>query len=100
MLHRAQTLTAEQILNHVMLTEMTEESGDLNGALSLAAELLGKSPYALRHAKELLNLSLAAPGLRAHLAVENRTQTMAFLTEELTEGLMAAEKREPEFKNR
>jgi len=100
-LYRAQTLTAEQIFNLGMITEMAEEGGDLDAALQLAAELLGKSPYGLRHTKELLNLSLDAPGLRQHLAVENRTQTMAFFTEDFAEGLVAAaEKRPPKFRNR
>jgi enoyl-CoA hydratase/carnithine racemase len=44
---------------------------------------------------------MGAPSLRQHLAVENRTQTMAFFTEDFAEGLMAnAEKRTPKFRNR
>jgi len=100
-LYRSQTLKAEQLAELGMVTEMTGEGGDLDGALRLAEELLGKSPYGLRHTKELLNLSLDAPGLRQHLAVENRTQTMAFFTEDFVEGLTAAaEKRPPKFRNR
>lgn len=99
-LYRSQTLTAEQVFKLGLVTEMADEGADLDGALKLAAELLGKSPYGLRHTKELLNLSLDAPGLRAHLAVENRTQTMAFFTEDFVEGLTAAaEKRQPNFQN-
>jgi enoyl-CoA hydratase len=100
-LYRAQTLKAEQLYNLGMVTEMADEGGDLDAALKLAAELLGKSPYGLRHTKELLNLSLDAPALRQHLAVETRTQALAFFTEDFAEGLVAAaEKRPPKFKNR
>lgn len=100
-LYRSQTLTVEQIFKLGLVTEMADEGADLDCALKLAAELLGKSPYGLRHTKELLNLSLDAPGLRAHLAVENRTQTLAFFTEDFVEGLTAAaEKRPPKFRNR
>jgi enoyl-CoA hydratase len=100
-LYRSQTLPAEQLHRLGLVTEMADEGADLDAARKLAAELLTKSPYGLRHTKELLNLSLDAPGLRAHLAVENRTQTMAFFTEDFVEGLTAAaEKRPPTFRNR
>lgn len=97
--YRAQTITAERALELGLVTQVVED--DLAGAHELAEELLTRSPFGLRHTKELLNLSLDAPGLRAHLAIENRTQTMAFLTEDLMEGMMATmEKREPRFNNR
>ncbi|MCW2913462.1 MAG: xylulose kinase [Actinomycetia bacterium] len=100
-LYRSQTLRAEQLYTLGMITEMADEGTDLDAALCLAGELLTKSPYGLRHTKELLNLSMGAPSLRQHLAVENRTQTMAFFTEDFAEGLMAnAEKRTPKFRNR
>jgi enoyl-CoA hydratase len=100
-LYRSRTLTAEQADGLGMLTEITPEGADLDGALRLAGELLAASPYGLRHTKELLNLSLDAPGLRAHLAVENRTQTLAFFTEDFAEGITARlEKRPPKFQNR
>lgn len=100
-LYRAQTLKAEHLFNLGLITEMTDEGGDLAAALALAAELLGKSPYGLKHTKELLNLSLDAPGLRGHLALETRTQALAFFTEDFAEGLTAAaEKRPPKFRNR
>src|SRR3569833_3138378 len=73
---------------------------DPDAALALAGELLARSPFGLRHTKELLNLSLDASGLRGHLALENRTQTMAFHTEDLAEGLAATqEKRETRKRN-
>lgn len=100
-LYRDMRLTAAEAYELGMLTEVTDEGKDLEGALALAADLLSRSPYGLRHTKELLNLSLDAPSLRAHLAVENRTQTMAFFTEDFAEGMTAAvEKRVPTFKNR
>lgn len=97
--YRVQTVGAERALDLGLVTEIAED--DLAGAHALAAELMTRSPFGLRHTKELLNLALDAPGLRAHLAIENRTQTMAFLTEDLKEGFAATmEKREPQFRNR
>jgi enoyl-CoA hydratase/carnithine racemase len=100
-LYRAQTLTAQHAHELGMVTDVVAAGGDLDAALALADELLAKSPYGLRHTKELLNLSLDQPGLRPHLAVENRTQTMAFFTEDFVEGITASlEKRPPVFHNR
>lgn len=84
-----------------LVTEIAPEGGDLAAAQALADELLARSPYGLRRTKELLNASLDAPGLRAHLAAETAVQSLAFFTEDLAEGMAATmEKRPPEFKNR
>jgi enoyl-CoA hydratase/carnithine racemase len=100
-LYRDRTLTAQEVLELGLITELVAEGDDLAAAMRLAGELLAKSPYGLKHTKELLNLALDAPGLRHHLAVENRTQTMAFFTEDFAEGMIAAlEKRPPDFRNR
>jgi enoyl-CoA hydratase len=99
--YRDLTLDAAQVEGLGLLTEVTAEGKDLDGALALAAELLTKSPFGLRNTKELLNLSLDAPGLRAHQAVENRSQALAFMTEDLIEGMSAVvERREPTFNDR
>ncbi|MFG1999021.1 enoyl-CoA hydratase/isomerase family protein [Spirillospora sp. NPDC048911] len=100
-LYRAQRLTVEQADELGLITELAPESADLEGALALAGELLAKSPYGLRRTKELLNMSLDAPGLRRQLAAETGVQTMAFFTEDLVEGMTATmERRPPTFKNR
>ncbi|GLY73045.1 enoyl-CoA hydratase/isomerase family protein [Actinoallomurus iriomotensis] len=99
--YRARAVTATEAHDLGLLATLADEGADLDAALELAADLLKRSPFGLRHTKELLNLSLDASGLRGHLAVENRTQTMAFLTEDLAEGLTATmEKRDPRFRNR
>ena len=99
--YRARRLDVEQARELGLVTEVTDEGGDLDGALALAQELLAKSPYGLRRTKELLNLSLDAPGLRQQLTLETGIQTMAFFTEDLVEGMAATmDKRPPEFKNR
>jgi enoyl-CoA hydratase len=99
--YRARSISAAEARDLGLIAELADEGEDLAAALALAAELLGRSPFGLRHTKELLNLSLDASGLRAHLAVENRTQALAFLTEDLVEGFAATmEKREPRFRNR
>lgn len=100
-LYRARRLPAERAERLGLITETAGEGADLEGALALAGELLARSPYGLRQTKELLNMSLDAPGLRQQLAVEARAQALAFLTEDLAEGMAAAlEKRPPDFKNR
>jgi enoyl-CoA hydratase len=99
--YRARRLDLDQVRELGLVTEVAEEGKDLEGALALAAELLAKSPYGLRRTKELLNVSLDAPGLRQQLAMETGVQTMAFFTEDLAEGMAATmEKRPPEFRNR
>ncbi|MBX6769066.1 MAG: enoyl-CoA hydratase/isomerase family protein [Actinomadura rubrobrunea] len=99
--YRAQRLDVHRAAALGLVTEITEKGGDLDGALALADELLAKSPYGLRRTKELLNLSLDAPGLRAQLAAETGAQTLAFFTEDLVEGMAATmEKRPPKFRNR
>ncbi|MQY03372.1 1,2-epoxyphenylacetyl-CoA isomerase [Actinomadura sp. RB68] len=99
--YRAQRLDVARADALGLVTEITEEGGDLAGARALAAELLTKSPYGLRRTKELLNASLDAPGLRRQLAMETGVQTLAFFTEDLAEGMTARlRKRPPEFKNR
>lgn len=99
--YRARSVTAAEAASLGLIAESAEAGKDLEAALALAGELLNLSPFGLRHTKELLNLSLDAPGLRQHLAVENRTQAMAFLTEDLVEGLTATmDKREPRFRDR
>jgi enoyl-CoA hydratase/carnithine racemase len=99
--YRAQRLDVAKAAELGLITELTAEGADLEGALALAGELLTKSPYGLRRTKELLNMSLDAPGLRRQLAVETGIQTMAFFTEDLVEGMTATiEKRPPAFRNR
>ncbi|GAA2419236.1 enoyl-CoA hydratase family protein [Actinomadura vinacea] len=99
--YRARRLDLDQARELGLVTEAAAQGQDLEGALALAAELLAKSPYGLRRTKELLNVSLDAPGLRQQLALETGAQTMAFFTEDLAEGMAATmEKRPPEFKNR
>ncbi|MEU5881889.1 enoyl-CoA hydratase-related protein [Spirillospora sp. NPDC047279] len=99
--YRAQRLDVTRANELGLVTELAEEGKDLEGAQALADELLTKSPYGLRRTKELLNMSLDAPGLRQQLAVETGIQTMAFFTEDLVEGMSATmEKRRPAFKNR
>jgi enoyl-CoA hydratase/carnithine racemase len=99
--YRARPVGAREAYDLGLVAELAEEGADLDAALTLAGELLARSPFGLRHTKELLNLSLDASGLRGHLALENRTQTMAFLTEDLAEGMAATlDRREPRFRNR
>ncbi|MBW8486221.1 enoyl-CoA hydratase/isomerase family protein [Actinomadura parmotrematis] len=99
--YRAQRLDVARAHELGLVTELAAKGEDVAGAQALADELLARSPYGLRRTKELLNVSLDAPGLRQQLAMETGVQTLAFFTEDLAEGMTATvEKRRPEFRNR
>jgi enoyl-CoA hydratase/carnithine racemase len=72
-----------------------------DAALELAKEVMQNAPIAVRMTKEVLNMSVDAPGLPAALHLENRTQSLTSFTEDQKEAVKAfLEKREPVFKNR
>ncbi|WP_433327238.1 enoyl-CoA hydratase/isomerase family protein [Spirillospora sp. CA-294931] len=99
--YRARRLDLDRLDELGLITERAAEGADLDAAHALATELLTKSPYGLRRTKELLNLSLDAPGLRQQLMAETAVQTLAFFTEDLKEGMTASiQKRPPRFKDR
>jgi len=71
----------------------------LDVARATAGVLLEKAPLALRMSKEALNASLAAGSLETALTMEDRTQTLCVLSDDLQEATAAfRERRKPEFK--
>jgi enoyl-CoA hydratase len=71
----------------------------LPAALELAGELAEKAPLALRLSKEAINASLGASSLEVALIMEDRTQVLAVLSDDLKEGQRAfMEKRRPRYK--
>jgi enoyl-CoA hydratase len=70
-------------------------------AMELAREVMQNAPIGVRMTKEVLNMSVDAPGLLAALHMENRTQMLTTFTEDQREAIAAfLEKREPVFHNR
>lgn len=67
-------------------------------ALSIAQDLLNKSPLGLRFTKEALNMNVDAQSLDAAIKFENRTQTLTTSTKDAQEGIAAQrEKRRPNY---
>jgi len=83
------------LVNRVVPAEVTIEV-----ATSVARQLAGKAPIALRMAKESVNKALET-SLAEGLAAERKNFYFLFATEDQTEGMKAfLEKRKPEFKGR
>ncbi|PCJ65115.1 MAG: enoyl-CoA hydratase [Candidatus Hydrogenedentota bacterium] len=81
-----------------LVSKMVEDGEALNAALEVAHAMLGKSPFGLRMTKEVLNHSIDAPTLEAAIYMENRTQTLAVLTDDFQEAVKAFQgKRPPNF---
>jgi enoyl-CoA hydratase len=68
-------------------------------ALSLATTIAEKAPLALRLSKEAINASMGAASLESAAVMEDRTQVLAVLSDDLREGQQAfMEKRKPRYK--
>ena len=73
----------------------------LRTLLAYLDDMLQGTPLGLRLTKDGINQALAASGLEAAIAVENRNQLLAGRTEDSREARLAAlEKRRPEYRNR
>lgn len=87
----AETAGRKGLADHVVDDEAVQDK-----ALELAGELASRAPLAMRMAKRML--AQAPAGLDAVLELEALSQTVAFVGDELPEGLAAfREKRSPEF---
>jgi enoyl-CoA hydratase len=70
-------------------------------AVEVAASVIAHSPFGVAMTKDVLWTNLTAPSLAAAMAVENRTQTLALLTDDMSEAVTAfLEKRPATFRNR
>lgn len=81
-----------------LVSRVVEEEKLLDSALSIAEELLKKSPLGLRMTKQAINLSLNSPSLDTIIELENRAQMLCSTSDDLTEGAQAFfEKRDPKY---
>jgi enoyl-CoA hydratase len=91
-------LTADEALQFGLANRVTPVERTLEEALSLAAEIAGRAPLAVRLAKEAVNNAFES-SLSDGLADERRSFYFLFSTEDQREGMAAfVEKRKPEWK--
>lgn len=84
-----------------LVLDVHEPEALLERALEQAALICANSPFGVAQTKEMMWASLELPTLAAAMALENRTQALANLTEDCTEAATAfMEKRPPEFRFR
>jgi enoyl-CoA hydratase len=78
------------------------DDGDLlDEALAIARAICAHSPFGVVMTKQVLWQNVDAPSLEAAIALENRTQILASLTEDADEAVHAfLEKRPARFTNR
>lgn len=92
---RVQAAEAERI---GLVSSISGPGQVLADARDIAGTLLAKAPLALRMSKEALNASQSAAGFEAAITMEDRTQTLCVLSQDLTEAVAAfREGRRPRF---
>ncbi len=93
-------LTAQEALHFGLAARVLPNEGFLEAALGVAAEIAGKSPIALRVAKEAVNHAFETP-LAEGVHLERRLFNLLFGTEDQKEGMAAfVAKRAPVWKGR
>lgn len=98
LMYTGRMIDAATALDMGLVSKVVPDGEVVDAAKELAAEMLSNAPLALRMTKEVFNFGLCAPSLEAQIHMENRTQTIAFLTDDFREGAMSfVEKRPPEY---
>ena len=98
MLFTGETVTAEEAYNIGLVNRVVEREALTSEAGTLAADLAGKAPIALRYVKEAVNKGLDLT-LEQGLRLEADLYFLLHTTADRTEGIRAfKEKRSPEFK--
>ncbi|HEX6419528.1 MAG TPA: enoyl-CoA hydratase-related protein [Acidimicrobiales bacterium] len=84
-----------------LVSRVVEDRPVLDAALDVADEILANSPTGVWMTKEVMWSQLEVGSLQAGIDLENRTQIMTSMTEDMAEALQAfAEKRPPRFGDR
>ncbi len=92
---------AERALRVNLVSEVVADEQLESAAQPYIDEMLRTTPIGLRLTKEGLNQNLDAPSLESAMAMEDRQQTLAALTEDCREAQKAFfEKRDPVFHDR
>ena len=91
---------AEQALQHGLVAEVVPDAELENAAQPWIDDMLRATPIGLRLTKDGLNQNIDAAGLEAAMALEDRQQSLAALTQDCREAQIAFfEKREPHYKD-
>jgi enoyl-CoA hydratase len=97
-LFTGETVTAEEAYNIGLVSRVVEREALTSEAETLATDLAGKAPIALRYVKEAINKGLDLT-LEQGLRLEADLYFLLHTTDDRTEGIRAfQEKRSPEFK--
>jgi enoyl-CoA hydratase len=92
-------VSADEALRLGLATAIAEDP--IERAVETARTITGHSPFGVAMTKQVLWTNLTAPSLEAAMAIENRTQTLALLTEDMGEAVGAfLEKRPANYTNR
>jgi enoyl-CoA hydratase len=84
-----------------LVSRVVPDADLLDAALGVAAEIAANSPTGVWMTKEVMWSQLEVGSLQAGIDLENRTQIMTSMTEDMGEAVMAfLEKRPPEFRRR
>jgi enoyl-CoA hydratase/carnithine racemase len=98
MLFTGETINSEEAYNIGLVSKVVEREMLASEAETLAADLAGKAPIALRYAKEAINKGLDLT-LEQGLRLEADLYFLLHTTDDRTEGIRAfQEKRPPDFK--
>ncbi len=97
-LYTGRFISAEEAEKIGLVSKVVDDTKLLNAAIGLAEELLKKSPLGLRMTKQAINLSLDSPSLETMIQLENRTQMLCSVSDDLMEGVQSFfEKRDPKY---
>lgn len=97
-LYTGRFISAEEAEKIGLVSKVVDDTELLNAAIELAEELLKKSPLGLRMTKQAINLSLDSPSLETMIQLENRTQMLCSVSDDLMEGVQSFfEKRDPKY---
>ncbi len=92
-------VTADEALRLGLATDIADDP--IERALETARSITAHSPFGVAMTKQVLWTNLTASSLEAAMAIENRTQTLALLTEDMGEAVGAfLEKRPANYANR
>ncbi|HKY68816.1 MAG TPA: enoyl-CoA hydratase-related protein [Acidimicrobiales bacterium] len=84
-----------------LVSRVVDDRPVLDAALEVADEILANSPTGVWMTKEVMWSQLEVGSLQAGIDLENRTQIMTSMTEDMAEALQAfVEKRAPDFSDR
>jgi enoyl-CoA hydratase len=100
MLVTGRMVLAEEALRLGLVLRVVEDDRLLEGALDIARMIRLNSPFGVAMTKEVFWHNIDAPGLDAAMALENRTQILASITDDADEAVAAfMGKRDAKFRN-